>query len=138
MVHWKRLESFVILWIGWGVGIVIGNATSSKDTKNSTHGVQFDEFLNAYMSEDRPHFARVGDQSRFFQPRPNDAPVDHLFQYEQMDLALGFLEDRIGRKIQLPHKNVSPKLNLPVSNPCVDAFEQYAASQFALWHAAKR
>lgn len=109
-----------------------------KGHQNSTHGVQFDEFLNAYMSEDRPHFARVGDQSRFFQPRPNDAPVDHLFQYEQMDLALGFLEDRIGRKIQLPHKNVSPKLNLPVSNPCVDSFEQYAASQFALWHAAKR
>ena len=32
--------------------------------QNSTHGISFDAFLKAYMSEDRPHFARVGDQAQ--------------------------------------------------------------------------
>jgi len=34
--------------------------------QNSTHGISFDAFLKAYMSEDRPHFARVGDQAQIW------------------------------------------------------------------------
>ena len=68
------------------------------------------------MTEDRPHFARVGDQARFFKPRPDDQPLNHLFQYEQLDQAVAFFENRLGRQIELPHKNVSPKADLPVSD----------------------
>lgn len=109
-----------------------------KGHQNSTHGVSFDAFLTAYMSEDRPHFARVGDQARFFKPRPNDQPVDHLFQYEQLDQAVAFLENRLGRKIQLPRKNVSPQIDLPVSDDCYDRFQRYASDQFTLWNSVKR
>ena len=106
--------------------------------QNSTHGISFDAFLTAYMSEDRPHFARVGDQARFFKPRPDDQPLDHLFQYEQLDQAVAFLENRLGRRIQLPHKNVSPKVDLPVSDENYQAFQSYAADQFTLWQSAHR
>lgn len=109
-----------------------------KGHQNSTHGVSFDAFLTAYMSEDRPHFARVGDQARFFKPRPNDQPVDHLFQYEQLDQAVAFLENRLGREIQLPRKNVSPQIDLPVSDDCYDRFQRYASDQFTLWNSVKR
>lgn len=106
--------------------------------QNSTHGISFDAFLSAYMSQDRPHFARVGDQARFFKPRPDDQPLDHLFQYEQLDQAVAFLENRLGRQIQLPQKNVSPKIDLPVSDENYDAFQSYAADQFTLWQSAHR
>ena len=106
--------------------------------QNSTHGISFDAFLSAYMSQDRPHFARVGDQARFFKPRPDDQPLDHLFQYEQLDQAVVFLENRLGRQIQLPQKNVSPKIDLPVSDENYDAFQSYAADQFTLWQSANR
>ena len=106
--------------------------------QNSTHGISFDAFLSAHMSQDRPHFARVGDQARFFKPRPDDQPLDHLFQYEQLDQAVAFLENRLGRQIQLPQKNVSPKIDLPVSDENYDAFQSYAADQFTLWQSAHR
>ena len=106
--------------------------------QNSTHGISFDAFLTAYMSEDRPHFARVGDQARFFKPRPDDQPLNHLFHYEQLDQAVAFLENRLGRRIDLPHKNVSPKADLPVSDENYDAFQSYAADQFTLWQSARR
>ena len=104
-----------------------------KGHQNSTHGISFDAFLTAYMSEDRPHFARVGDQARFFKPRPDDQPLDHLFQYEQLDQAVTFLENRLGQQIQLPHKNALPKVDIPVSDENYDAFQSYAADQFTLW-----
>ena len=106
--------------------------------QNSTHGISFDAFLSAYMSQDRPHFARVEDQARFFKPRPDDQPLDHLFQYEQLDQAVAFLENCLGRQIQLPQKNVSPKIDLPVSDENYDAFQSYAADQFTLWQSAHR
>ena len=34
--------------------------------QNSTHGISFDAFLKAYMSEDRPNFARVGNQAQIW------------------------------------------------------------------------
>ena len=82
-----------------------------KGHRNSTHGISFDAFLMTYMSEDCPHFASVGGQARFFKPRPNDQPFDQLFQYEQLDQAVDFLENRLGRQIELAHKNVSPKVD---------------------------
>ena len=90
------------------------------------------------MSEDSPHFARVGDQARFFKPRPNDQPLYYLFQYEQLDQAVAFWENRLGRRIQLLHKNVSPKVDLPVSDENYNAFQSYAAYQFTLWQSAHR
>ena len=84
-----------------------------KRHQNSTHGISFDAFLMAYMSEDRPYFARVGNQARVFKPRPDDQPLDHLFQYEQLDQAETFLENRLGQPIQLPHKNALPKVDIP-------------------------
>ena len=82
-----------------------------KGYRNSTHRISFDAFLTIYMSEDCPHFASVGGQARFFKPRPNDQPFDQLFQYEQLDQAVDFLENRLGRQIELAHKNVSPKVD---------------------------
>ena len=109
-----------------------------KGHKNSTHGIAFDEFLMSYMSDDRPHCARVVDQARFYKPRPNDKPIDHLFQYEQLDHAVAFLENRLGRTFHLPHKNVSPKIDLPVSDDNYRAFLGYAADQYTVWNSAHR
>jgi len=43
---------------------------------------------------------------------------------------MAFLENRLGQQTQLPHKNVSPKVDLPVSDENYDAFQSYAADQF--------
>ena len=51
---------------------------------------------------------------------------------------MAFLENRLGQQIQLPHKNVSPKVDLPVSDENYDAFQSYAADQFTLWQSAHR
>ena len=80
----------------------------------------------------------LGIRPIFFKPRPDDQPLDHLFQYEQLYQAVTFLENRLGRRIDLPHKNVSPKIDLPVSDANYQAYQSYAADQFSLWQSAHR
>lgn len=105
---------------------------------NSTAEVSFDTFVTAYLSNDRPVWAKVGDQARFLTANPDTAPVTHLFQYEQMDLVVAFLSDRLGKDITLPQVNVSPRMPLDLS-PDIDAkLRRKCADQFDLWDAARR
>jgi len=62
--------------------------------QNSTHGISFDAFLSAYMSQDRPHFARVGDQARFFKPRPDDQQIDLPVSDENYDAFQSYAADQ--------------------------------------------
>jgi hypothetical protein len=49
---------------------------------------------------------------------------------------VAFLENRLGRTFHLPHKNVSPKIDLPVSDENYRAFLGYAADQYTVWNSA--
>ena len=57
------------------------------------------------MSDDLPPFDKVGCQTRFLSPGGSGGPITHLFQYEQMDLACKFLENRLELKLDLPWLN---------------------------------
>ena len=105
---------------------------------NSTSHVSFDEFVETYMSKDRPSWAQVGDQAKFTQPNPDGPAITHLFQYEQMDKLVTFLQDRFQREITLPQVNVSPKSQLTLDPKLDSKLRRKCADQFDLWHSARR
>jgi hypothetical protein len=99
----------------------------------STAGIDFDAFVDGWLTDPEPEYARVGRQSRFVSDAAGRVIVDHLFRYEDLDQAVGFLERRIGRKLDLPRRNVSPAVESPLS-PALDArLRREAAADFALW-----
>ncbi|MBN2631435.1 MAG: gamma-glutamyl kinase [Rhodobacteraceae bacterium] len=76
--------------------------------ENSTHGMTFAAFVEARLSDDPPPFARIGRQDRFLGFLDSGPPVTHIFDYAQLDLLIGFLSDRLGVAMRLPHRNASP------------------------------
>ncbi len=104
----------------------------------STANVSFDDFvLEARKGKPAP-FANVGSQARFMGGGVGPDGVDHLFQYEQMDVAVAFLEDRLQRKIALPQKNVSPQRDLELSDAAREKYTQKRQEEFDLWAKAAR
>lgn len=80
-------------------------------TERSTCLVDFDGFVTAWCSTQRPAFADVGQQSTFL--TPDDAPaVTRIFRYEAMPAALAFLEARLERPLVPAQMNVSPAADL--------------------------
>lgn len=79
--------------------------------RNSTHGIRFDEFLRAYLLPDQPPYARVGSQFDFVRSESNEVGVDRIFRYEDMDEFLDYMSHKVGRKLKMDFKNVSPKVN---------------------------
>ena len=79
--------------------------------EQSTKGMSFDAFVQAWCQDPRPEFANIGSQGRFLRPRKENGGekgVDRLFRYEEIDRFVHFLEDRLGCEIILPRLNVSP------------------------------
>ncbi|MFN3846681.1 MAG: gamma-glutamyl kinase [Paracoccaceae bacterium] len=77
--------------------------------ENSTHGMTFADFVAARLSDDPPPFARIGRQDRFLGFLNSGPPVNHIFDYADLDRLLSFLSMRLGADLRLPLRNVSPK-----------------------------
>jgi hypothetical protein len=99
----------------------------------STAGIGFEAFVEAWLSVPEPEFARVGRQSRFVSDASGTVIVDHLFRYEQLDEAVAFLETRLGQRLVLPRRNVSPKVRLDLSSFLEARLRREAGAEFALW-----
>jgi hypothetical protein len=78
--------------------------------ENSTHGLTFAQFVEARLTEDPPPFARIGRQDRFLGFLDGGPAVHHIFDYAQMEKLVAFLDQRIGARLVLPQRNVSPKV----------------------------
>jgi len=112
---------------------------ADKDgAENSTRGISFDAFVNEYAKGNPAPFAQLGYPPKFIRRRSGDMIVDHLFQYEQMDKAVAFFEDRLGLSITLDQRNVSPKGDLELSEKTHAKLRRKRAQMFDDWNAALR
>ncbi|MBL9048589.1 MAG: hypothetical protein JNK19_00570 [Tabrizicola sp.] len=100
---------------------------------NSTKGMSFDAFVQAWCQDPRPAFADVGSQGRFLRPRQG-VGVDRLFRYEEIDTFVHFLEDRLNCEIILPRLNVSPPGEIALSSETETLLRETAAEDYALYN----
>ena len=90
------------------------------------------------MKGAKPPFAQVGSQAKFLLDNEGAIGVDDLFQYEQQDKLIAFLEDRLGIEISLPQMNVSPRMTLDLSDATQDKLRRKCADEFRVWEAGRR
>ena len=106
------------------------------DTPNSTSGISFDEFVEAYLlPKNRPRYAQIGSQARLVSKSRHEVAVPHLFRYEDMPRVLDFLEARLGKRLQLPNRNVSPEMELALSPGILAQLQQTHALDFETYGA---
>ncbi len=99
---------------------------------NSTAEISFDQFVEAYLSKERPPFANVGSQSQFVSDAAGKIIVTHLFQYEQLPTLLAYLDARLKTELVLPNLNRSPKTQVSVSQTTRSLLEQKLEADFDL------
>ncbi|PXW70552.1 hypothetical protein C7964_102445 [Loktanella sp. PT4BL] len=106
--------------------------------ENSTAHISFDDFVLEYCKGDPAPFANVGSQNKFLRINDGEIGADHLFQYEQWDKVIAYLEERLDMTINLKHKNVSPVMALTLSPDTEAKLRDKRAEEFAVWELARR
>ena len=100
---------------------------------NSTHGISFDDFVLAYMKGEKPGFADVGSQAQFMKAQPNGTSVTHYFRYEDQPRLQAFLQERLDVTLELGRENVSPVMELSLSEDVARRFKRKFAEEFELY-----
>ena len=106
--------------------------------ENCTRDISFDDFVLEYCKGQPGPFANVGSQNKFLRINDGDIGAQHLFQYEQWDKVIAYLEDRLEFKITLKQKNVSPTMNLTLSAEVEEKLREKRAAEFEVWELGRR
>ena len=106
--------------------------------ENSTHNVSFDDFVLEYCKGQPAPFANVGSQNKFLRINDGDIGAEHLFQYEQWDKVIDYLEDRLDFKITLKQQNVSPPMALKLTHEAEAKLREKRAAEFEIWDLGRR
>lgn len=109
--------------------------------ENSTHGMNYAEFVEARMEEEQPPFARIGRQDKFLGfLGAAERPVTYVFDYDRLDLLILFLSDRLGADLAMPTRNVSPRredADLTLPDDVMERFRKAHAGEFDLYDKVK-
>jgi hypothetical protein len=100
----------------------------------STREVSFDDFVRDYCRGNRPAYANVGSQAKFLEAQPNGCKVDHLFRYENRHAFQDFLSHRLGVSVETQQRNVSPKVELTLSEKTETILRRKCAVEFDLYN----
>lgn len=100
---------------------------------NSTAGISFDSFVDAWLSPKRPAFADVGSQANFLTDDAGRLAVDRLYRYDRLSDLVTFLETRLEARLDVPQANVSPKAPVDLSGTMRDRLHLEAAAEFDIW-----
>lgn len=84
------------------------SALRSQKHANSTAHVSFAEFIEAYLSDPQPEFAKVGTQADFLLDEAGNPGVDRLYAYDNIQGLVDELAGRMDRRLTLRAINVSP------------------------------
>ncbi|RNF33816.1 sulfotransferase family 2 domain-containing protein [Paracoccus methylarcula] len=80
------------------------------DPEHLMEGVSFARFAEEYATAGGPQSLGIGDQSSFLQH--DGHAVDRIFRYENIDIFVEFLEDRLDCAVELPRANVPPAVDV--------------------------
>lgn len=99
----------------------------------SALGVPFEQFLEQTLADDPPAYAKVGSQDRFCLSAQDAVRIRHLFVYEDLPRATGFLEERLKKRVEMPVRNVSPRAQTPLSAELEARVRKARAREFRLY-----
>jgi hypothetical protein len=120
----------------WGSWYRYRQRDALRGHENATHHVSFAEFIAACLQDDPPPFAQIGRQDRFLGFLGPGPAVNYVFDYAQMGVLMTFLQERLGVRLDLPLRNVSPlgaDADLALPAALMARLRAEHAGQFALY-----
>ena len=107
-----------------------------KFRQNSASGLSFNEFVEAYLMDSPPDFAKVGQQSKFVMAKNSTCGIDNLFKFTNLSGFQSFLSERLSTEIVFDHKNESSNIATQLSPDLQRELESRFAVDFDIYDSA--
>ena len=107
-----------------------------KNHRNSTYHINFETFIEQYMTPNPPSYANVRSQYDFARNNAGTTGIDTIFCYEKMEHFIAYMSRKIGIDIELGHTNISPRPGNILSPELENLLKQYIPDDFELYEQA--
>lgn len=98
-----------------------------------TGDLSFSDFLEAYLQETPPPFAKLGDPARFVSNRKGKVGVDRIFKYEDIETFRAYATRKLRAEIEFPLLNVSPKADFDIPTELRDRVREKLADAYRIY-----
>lgn len=99
--------------------------------ENYTGNMSFDEFAIEYIYGKHKNLRK---QSDYLLLADGTIGADTIIQFERMDLVESFLQEKIGEKVSIPKKNVSPQANTELSSRMEKELREYLKKDLTIYN----
>ncbi len=107
-------------------------------SENSTRGIGFNEYCEAYLSPEPPNYVNRGKQSRFLKGQDGKLGDIKIFKYENMDDFKRYIEGKIGKSIELQTLNVSPEIDFDLDPEIEGRLREYLKYDYEIYNLNSR
>lgn len=104
-------------------------------SKLSTKDISFEQFVREVVSDAPPERAQIGRQFNFLTDGKTRVMAEHIFAYENQEAFLMFMSEHLEHPVELAPKNISPKVNAPLSDGALGLLRDVRAEDFILYDA---
>jgi hypothetical protein len=104
-------------------------------SKLSTKDISFEQFVREVISDAPPERAQIGRQFNFLTDGKTRVMAEHIFAYENQEAFLMFMSERLAHPVELAPKNISPKVDAPLSDDALGLLRDARAEDFILYDA---
>ncbi len=108
-----------------------------KNKNKSTANISFSEFCEAYLLTNPPIYASMGKQSDFFKDNDGKQGVIKIFKYENLEEIKKYFEEKIGKKLEIPLLNISPKDNYDLDTVLEQRLKDFLKIDYEIYKALK-
>ncbi len=99
----------------------------------STMHMDFESFVEGYLQENPPDFAKVGQQSQFVRGPDTVSGIDFLFKFDNLIGLQLFLSEKLAHDLSFVPQNESPKKPLALSPALKARLEQRFETDYHIY-----
>lgn len=108
-----------------------------KGQSRSTANINFNRFVECYLSIPQPDFAKVGKPIRMMKDKKGKIAIQNIYKYAALNSLEAEFSERLGQHIKIPANiNASPEIDFDIAPGLFFDLEQYFKDDFEVYESA--
>lgn len=110
-----------------------------KDPKHKFHRnycghITFQDYIEDYLSDTPSSYADVGFQKDFLLGKDGEVAVDKIFKYENIEKIIEYIEQKIGKRLEIPMLNISASIDYNLDSELEIRLKEFLKSDYEIYN----
>ena len=126
--------SWLHSWYRYRSRDIISDSEHKRHNNYCGH-IPFHQWVEAYLSDVRPDYTKVGSQKNFMTDENGEVCIDRVFTYEDLSEIQNYFEEKTGKNIEIPILNVSSEIPYALDTKLEMRLKEHLKKEYEIYNA---